>query len=547
MKYYSTFILMYLRFLSRQDQGKSHKGRFDTSASWRTLSDRHEPLPFTLFPLRSAPGSASYNLCTSVPECHSARVPFLISRLFTFLPFNQSAPGSASYNLCTSVPECLSAIVPFFFFFLFSFVFIASAQQPLGVKECLLLAYKNNNLIQMADLATTSAIYKSEESRSPLLPSVNLTAQYTRIGEITSFTVPMGPAGARQTFQFGTPDRMNFDARVQYMLFTWGRISRLIDVADLGLNISRIQTERQKVEITDQVLRAVYAIAFNQELVRLEEENVKRAESFRNMAERRFSAGSIPKLEVLRAGVQLKNAQSILNDSQSGVLSSRLLLEKLIGVPAEDLNLNIQLIPVMPPLQEDQAITQALKNRKDLLVFAEQKKINSNFIQAIRAENKPAVTLFSSYNLQNGFDPVNPSRFVRNWNAGLQIGFPVFNGFATRHRIEQTRVDLQKTELQQKEMEELIRMQVKQALVAIKKAGDKINIQEENIVLAREALDVTEQQYSSGIVSSLDLLNAQDTLLRSELTRAQAIFSLILADLDLCRAMEDYSWFAGMN
>ena len=54
---------------------------------------------------------------------------------------------------------------------------------------------------------------------------------------------------------------------------------------------------------------------------------------------------------------------------------------------------------------------------------------------------------------------------------------------------------------------------------------------------------MAEKQYHDGLISSIEVLDAQHTLSQSELLRTQAIFNHIMTKVDLCRAMEDFEWF----
>jgi len=160
-----------------------------------------------------------------------------------------------------------------------------------------------------------------------------------------------------------------------------------------------------------------------------------------------------------------------------------------------------------------------------------------------KSGNKPNLFLFSGYNVVNGFDPLNPDKFVDNYNIGVQLAMPLFDGFATSHKVQQAELQQHQIRLQEQEMKDLVRLQVRQAIVTLQQAEDKIKTQEENIVLAKEALQVAERQYQDGLVSSIEVLDAQHTLSQSELLRTQAIFNHVMTKLDLCRAMEDFGWF----
>lgn len=415
------------------------------------------------------------------------------------------------------------------------------SQSALTLEDCLQLAFQNSRMLQVADLGAEAATEQVAEARAQLWPSVGLSGLYTRIGKITSFTIPMG--GVSRTFQFGTPNRVNLDLKLQLPLFTWGRINSTIEMSQVGRSLAEVQRRQKKVELTDQVLRAFYAVLLNEEVVRLRQESIVRAERHLQTAQERFQAGVVPRLELLRAEVELKNAQSAWSEAQRNLDKSKIFLAKLIG--RDDRQVAVSGVFKFDPirLNEEEVIAKATSARSDIQAIRLQQQMSQSQIALAKSGNKPNLFLFSGYNVVNGFDPLNPDKFVDNYNIGVQLAMPLFDGFATSHKVQQAELQQHQIRLQEQEMKDLVRLQVRQAIVTLQQAEDKIKTQEENIVLAKEALQVAERQYQDGLVSSIEVLDAQHTLSQSELLRTQAIFNHVMTKLDLCRAMEDFGWF----
>jgi len=417
------------------------------------------------------------------------------------------------------------------------------AEEQLSLSQCLNIAFTKSRLLQVADLSINLAEQKTLEATSQRLPLININGMYTRIGKVTSFSIPAGAGGTMQTFQFGTPNRVNLDVKMQWSLYTWGRISNTIALSRAGADISNMQKKQQLASVTDQVLRAFYAILLNQEIIRLHEFNLRRAENHLQVAEKRFQSGTVPKLELLRAQVQQQNAESTLEDACDNLIKSKIFLGKIIGRPDHDFTVAGAFVYQPVDLNEQELLTRAQQIRTDFQVLKLQQQINQKQIRAAASNNKPQLFLFSGYNVQNGFDPMEPERFIDNWNIGVQVALPLFDGFATSSKVQQAQLQLQMTHLQQEELEDIIRMQVQQALVTIRQSKNNISNQEQNITLAQEALKIAETQYQGGLISSLEVLDAQQRLSQSELLQTQAIFNHIMATLDLCRAIENYSLF----
>ena len=415
------------------------------------------------------------------------------------------------------------------------------SQKALTLEDCLQSAFQNSRLLKVADLSADVAGEQIAEAKAQQLPAINLGGVYTRIGKITSFTIPMGMVN--QKFQFGTPNRLNLDVKLQMPVFTWGRISSLIEISKIGGSLANVQRRQQKVNITDQVLRAYYAVLLNEEVIRLRKESVQRAESHLKVAEDRFQAGMVPRLQLLQAQVELKNTQSALSDAGGNLEKSKIFLAKVIGFDSEQISISgkLQFEPVV--INENEIITRSISARSDIEAIRLQQQMSQSQVSLAKSGNKPNLFLFSGYNVVNGFDPTNPDKFVDNYNVGVQLAVPLFDGFATSHKVQQAELQYDQVQLQEQEIKDSITMQVRQAIIALQHSEEKIRTQDENIDLAKEAWKVAEKQYHDGLISSIEVLDAQHTLSQSELLRTQAIFNHIMTKVDLCRAMEDFEWF----
>lgn len=417
------------------------------------------------------------------------------------------------------------------------------SQPQLTLDDCLKQAFETSNLIKISKIDARHAGKKFAEAKAQRLPRINLSGMYTRIGEVTSFSIPMGQNGESRTFQFGTQNRMNLDVKMEFTAFSWGRISGSIQMSESGIKISDLQHRQQVLHTTDQVLRAFYALLLNQEVIKLHQMNVQRAEKHYQVTKTRFESGYIPKLEYLRAQVQVMNAGTTREEATGNLKKSKLFLAKLIG--SADADIEVDGAFERPPVSYSQTelTERALAARTDLQILQIRQNMSEDEITIARSGNKPNLFLFSGYNVQNGFDPMDPNRFIDNWNVGAQVVIPLFDGFATSNKVQQAKLNLQSAQLQEQEIRQMIRLQIQQTIITVEQTRDKIINQAKNIDLARETLRVAETQYQNGHISSLEVLDAQQMLSQAELLHTQAIFNNIMAKLDLCKSIEDYSWF----
>ena len=430
-----------------------------------------------------------------------------------------------------------------FLFIVFIGVSRTAAQDKWALSECLRAAYQANHLLKAVTYQEQQARMQLNISKAQRLPVVNMLSGYTRIGRLTTIEFSTSPDAPPRKLTFGTPNRMNLDVRLQMPLFTWQRIKNSIRLATLGLQMNSLEKEKQKLSLTAQVLQAYYGALFGKKILELTRQNVQRTEEYLNITQRRYAAGQLPKLELLRARVKLKNEQSRLQSARAEYEKSLAFLARVTGKSPGSIEPDGQIKFVPLTVDEHEYVQRALEKRPELRQLHGQKAMLATQQKIAGAGNKPNLGLVSSYSVMNGFDPMNPEKFYTNYNIGLQLSWPLFDGFKARFQAQGLYYNQKALEEQTKEIEENIKLQIRQALISLKQATQKIESQKANIELASEALSLAQKQYNQGVISSLDLLDAQKALLQTEMAYWQAVFSHILAKIELCKATANFSVF----
>jgi outer membrane protein len=414
-----------------------------------------------------------------------------------------------------------------------------SAQEPLTLEKCLQQAFTNSHILRMADLGAGSARDKLAQSRAMRMPALTARGSYLRIGKVSSFSIPMGPT--LMDFKFGSPNRLNAELGLGLPLFTWGRLARQTEIALIGIEIGDTDRRQKALEVTDQVLRAWYSALLGQKAIAATLLQLERAEKNLAITQTRFESGHASKLEILRAQVQAANARTQLDENRLNLEKANVWLAKVIGREGEVVMASGDLAFIPLRINADSLAGEALSRRYDLIGLRLQEQLLHKQIEITGNTLRPTVNGVAAWTLQNGFNPLEPEEFVDNWNVGLQLTFPLFDGGVTRHRVHESEKQLAGFQEQEKEIRELAMVQIRQAFIGLAQSEQKYLTQKENIDLAREALASAEDQYRHGLLSSLDLIAAQQALAESELMTLRALFAHTMARLDLCKASGDYS------
>jgi outer membrane protein TolC len=114
---------------------------------------------------------------------------------------------------------------------------------------------------------------------------------------------------------------------------------------------------------------------------------------------------------------------------------------------------------------------------------------------------------------------------------------PIFNGFAASARVAQSKAAIRELELSQKGLLEIIKFEVRQAVLKIQEAEESLLSQEKNVEQAQEALRIAELNFKEGLATTLDVSSVQAALSQAKTNYAQALYDYVMAMAELDKAM----------
>jgi len=121
--------------------------------------------------------------------------------------------------------------------------------------------------------------------------------------------------------------------------------------------------------------------------------------------------------------------------------------------------------------------------------------------------------------------------------VGLSINVPIYSGGAKKAKLQRAKLDLEKSNNQMRSLERVIWMEVGNARIAYKNAGQRVNDQQKNLALAQRIYDTTQIKYKEGVGSSLEITQAEQALFQSQQNVIQARYELLLSKIDLDKAL----------
>jgi outer membrane protein TolC len=414
----------------------------------------------------------------------------------------------------------------------------------LSIEDSLKLTLVNNKVLQRVLQEKEVARGQRLKSYSAILPNVGLSAEYTRLDEVTSFDIDT-PGGGTSKVQFGDVDNYSVGLTVNQPIFAGGSIPARINAAKL---FSLLTDESVREAIQELVYTAQYAyhdVLLSQHLVEISADAVRSAKAHLDSVKQRQRGGVASDFDVLRAEVELSNFQAELIQNKNAIDIAQANLIKVMGVSQDsDFVLSDELEYVPLNVTMEQAVEAAYRNRPDLYSREFDIKYQKELLKIIHSQYWPAVNAYYT-NTWSKPDPHSMMKIEwgRAWQAGVMASLPIFDGFAREGEIIAQKARVKQAQVDLIDAEETALFEITKAQLSIQNAKEYVQSQRLNLTRAREGLRLAEVGYKEGTNTQVEMIDAQAALTTARVNYYQAIYSHIIAKLFLQKAMGTLTTF----
>lgn len=397
------------------------------------------------------------------------------------------------------------------------------------LREALVKAY-NTNPTLAAQRANARAIDENVPiARSQGLPTVNLQTRYEEniIKAANNLVAPdRGLTGA---------------ANVSLPIYAGGGVRNAVRAAQTRADGGRLALRGTEADLFTAVVGAYMDVIRDEAIVGLNTRNVRVLEVNLQASRDRFQVGDLTRTDVAQSEARLALARSQLQTAQARLISSRESYIRLVG--SEPGTLDVP--PDLPnlPADPDTAVDIALKDNPTLLAAAKARDAAGYDIGVARASRLPSLNVSAGGNYFNylgslgagvGFSIPQSGKAA---TVGVGLTVPLYQGGRPAAQIRQAQdARLQAIE-RVTETERSIIAQARSAYAVWKSSLDVIASSEIAVSANSLSLEGVRAENSVGNRTILDILNAEQELLNSQVTLVTARRDAYVAGFALLAAM----------
>lgn len=399
-------------------------------------------------------------------------------------------------------------------------------------------AIENNLSIENARLDVQAAKKKVWETTAIGLPQANGTLDYQHIpGTIPAFEMMDPTTGETSSIPLGVKNSTTYSITVSQLIFSGEYIVGL-QASKTYLQISKLSHEKQELELRSNVLTSYFSILILENNLEIINSSITNLESLVNETKALSDQGFLESTDADQITINLNNLLNAKHTIERQIEVSYKLFKILLGSDldtklflSEDLNTVYSLIidkSVNPEFD--------LTNNVDFKMVDNQVRISELSLKREKTKYLPTISAF--YNYQ---DKTNKASFdfTINHIIGAQLNVPIFSSFQRNSVVQQAKINYKKSKNDRILLENSLKAQAEQLRYNYDNALEKYQVAGQNTTLSKKVFNNTSIKYKQGMVSSMDLTQANNTYLQSETDKINALLELLQSKIELEKILNE--------
>ena len=418
-------------------------------------------------------------------------------------------------------------------YILLVFLNVGYAQEILTTDQAVKLTLENNLDILVSENVLEISKNNSSILNSDYLPIINAESSFAKNKADVDIDTPGGLSG-----EIEERDEEAESARLNVIYYLVDGNGRRFNYKKSKELFNRTKLEVR--EIIENTLLQLFTIYFDFARLTREQEILKNTLDISlerlERVKTKYKFGQSTSLEVSSAEVD-KNTDSL----------NYLNIMKVLSNTKRDLNLimNIDLesnfevdeeVSFVNLLEIEKFYNSGLSNNTMYQILNIDVEISSLELKAIKSTYLPVVQLTGSYGWNENIN-TNPyglyNKFVQTGTVygGVDITLPIFNGGKRITATKNARLNLENSKIQKNKNELEIIKNIRNAYETYKNNLFLLKIQEKSYQTSKLSYSKFEENYSLGLVSSIEFRQAQTNLLKAELSFNNSTYETKISEL----------------
>lgn len=439
----------------------------------------------------------------------------------------------------------------------------ARAGEPLTLEQARDLAHKNNPSLKLARESLYQADVLIDKAWVGVKPQINATGTYTHTEPDAVLAIPdfqsvfqnivANPTGdpnicggepiciewdnvATNKTEIIKKDSFGFAASLYQPLFN-ARTFAGIKQARAAYDLNQVNTKNLEDYLLHSVDITYYSALTAKKYLAAAEKAVVLRQEHLKIAKAKFEVGDQPKITILRAEIDLNQAEQDVKTAEISVELVREAIGLLIGRDPD-----FSLVEPEPSKRPGETlesfISRALAQRRDLVAA------NITLDIAERSKRDAWYRFLPTLALTGMFRATDTKGFTGEyytWNVGLALSIPLYDGGLRYAELETAESKIRQAQIQIDQVKASIRSEIRQNWLSLESAEANLEKSRRTLELANEQTQLAKVSFEAGAITNLEVLDANHLVFLSEVTVANLELQQQLAIMKLEKSIRTFN------
>lgn len=407
------------------------------------------------------------------------------------------------------------------------------AQKVWTLDECVDYAMEHNVQILQTIVSQHNAEYQHKMAKNSWLPTLSAEA-----GQ--SFGFGQSPS-AYGVYVSDNSASTSFGINLGMPLFNGLSIYNQVKSTNLAYDAAQKDVEAAKYDLKLLIMAYYMQVVFNKELKSVAEKQLALTEEQHAKTQQLYELGKVAESNVYESAAQVATAKSTLVQADNA-----LMLSILDIVQALELD-SMEGFDVVSPDTFDGSNAPVLPSQETTYNFAvnHQPKIEAanlrleqsyRDVKVSKSAWYPSLSLFAGYStgyynyFSNNRENLPFNDQISNngrTSFGVRLSVPIFNAMQTKYRVEMTKLNIENQELAIANTQKELKKDIQTAFYNAIAAEQKYKTSEETYNAASVAYRFSDESYTAGRATLLELNESKNRLFKSESEMLQAKYEYI--------------------
>ena len=371
--------------------------------------------------------------------------------------------------------------------------------------------------VKVAEEAIRNADSKIALAKTGYNPVIDITASFANLAPVTKLSFP-----GLGTFQLYPANNYSASLNYEQLLYDFGRTHQNVEIENENKIIGEQALAQTKQKLSLLTVNNFYNLVYLQSAIKIKDEQLSTLNEHLQYIEKMMATGSATEYQLLSTKVRISTVESQKVDIVAALTSQQSSMNSLIGNSQGSNYVYKSELSVEPPvIPSDSVLSFAFRNRDEVLINEKKTSLAELRFGMTKLQNKPMLNLEASGGLKNGYIP-DLNTITPNYVIGVGLRVPIFDGMKNKYNLAQAQSAINSLSYESDFTKRNISNEVYEAEALMNAANKKVGQFELQLKQALKAYSLAETSFQAGVITNLDLLDANTSVSETSLMLLKA-------------------------